>query len=124
MLLRAAERLSISKEILEHENAGLKNALISEQRRRKRGKKMGIMQAEEPGQAVFASLAKIAAIRARREEEEAQKAETEAEKEREKVAKAAARDKKVREAQERAEERKRMYARRKAFKEEVKEARR
>ena len=70
LLLRAVEKLSVKNEILDHECSGLRTTLIAEKKRRKRGKKMRILNKEESGQAVFVSPAKIAAIRARREKEE------------------------------------------------------
>ena len=90
LLVRATEKLSIQLDLSQHENVGLRNALTTEQKRRKRGGKMGILDRDEPGQAVFASPANSAAIRARRQEEEAQKkTATKEEKEREKETKAA-----------------------------------
>ena len=124
LIVRAAEKISIQKELLEHENIGLRNALILEQKRRKRGKKMGILDPEEPGQAVFASPGKIATIRANRIEEEAQKAAAEEEKEREKEAKAAERVRKAREVEDRREARREMAAQKKAEKEAAAEAKR
>ena len=66
LLMRATEKLLIQLNLLQHENIGLQNALTIKQKRRKRGGKIGILNRDEPGQTVFASLAKIAAIRARR----------------------------------------------------------
>ena len=123
LVVRAAEKLSIKNEILEHENAGLREALIQEQKRRKRGKKMGILSKEEPGQAVFASPTKIATIRAQKEAEEVQKAAAEEEKEREKEAKAKEKERKAQEAKERQEKKAEEVAERKAAREEAKEAR-
>ena len=123
LVVRAAEKLSIKNEILEHENAGLRGALIQEQKRRKRGKKMGILSKEQPGQAMFASPAKIAAIRAQKETEEVQKAAAEEEKEREKEPKVKEKERKAQEAKERREKRAEEVAERKAAREEAKEAR-
>ena len=73
LLARACEKLVINNEILEHENGGLRQALQNEKKRRKRGKKMGLFPKDEPGQAMFFSPAKIAAVRSHQEELEAQK---------------------------------------------------
>ena len=43
LLTQAVEKMSVSKEILKHKNAGLRRALINEQKRRKKGKKMEIL---------------------------------------------------------------------------------
>ena len=95
LLSRAAEKLSIKNEILEHENAEFRKTLIVEQKRRKRGKKISILSKEESRQAVFASPIKIATIRAQKETEKIQKAVVEEEKEREKEAKVKEKKKKV-----------------------------
>ena len=122
-LCRTAEKMAIGKEICEHENVGLRMALIEEQKRRKRGKRLGILDKDEPGQAVFVSPAKIAAIRIRREQEEAEKINAQQEKERERVAKAAEKAQKVQDIQERRERRKETIAQNKAARERAKEGR-
>ena len=122
-LCRAAEKMAIEKEICEHENTGLRKALIDEQKRRKRAKKLGILNKEKPGQAVFVSPAKIAVIRTRREQEEAENMNAQQEKERERMAKAAERAQKIQELQERRERRKKIVAQKKAARERVKEDR-
>ena len=73
LIVRATEKLAIQKEILEHENQGFRAALIGEKKRRKRGKAMELFAKDEPGQAMFFSLGKIAAVRERQQEIEAQK---------------------------------------------------
>ena len=73
LLARAAEKLVINNDILEHENRGLRETLQTEQKRRKRGKKMGLFSKNKPGQAMFFSPTKIAAVRAHQDELEAQK---------------------------------------------------
>ena len=123
LLLRAAAKLSISNEILGYENAGLRKTLKMERKRRKRGQNLGILNKDAPGQAAFASPAKIATLLARRAEEEAIKVAVEEEKEREKASKALEREKKAQEAQERRETRKRVMAEKKAAREQAKEAR-
>jgi hypothetical protein len=73
LIIRATEKLAIKNDILEHENKGLRTALIDEKKRRKRGKPMGLFAKDEPGQAIFFSPAKITAVRTRQKELEAQK---------------------------------------------------
>ena len=122
-LSRVAKKLSIKNEILEHENAGFRRALIAEQKRRKRGEKMGILNKEKPGQAVFASPAKIAAIRAQKEVEEVQKATVEEKKERGKEAKAKEKERKAQEVKEKQEKKEKEVAERKAAKKKIKKTR-
>ena len=74
LIIRVTEKLVIKNNILEHENKGLRNALINEKKRRKKVKAMGLFSKDKPGEAVFFSLAKIAAIRTRYEDLESQKA--------------------------------------------------
>ena len=73
LIVRATEKLAIQKEILEHENQGLRAALIGEKKRRKRGKAMELFVKDKPGQAMFFSPDKIAAVRERQQELETQK---------------------------------------------------
>ncbi|KAN0076019.1 hypothetical protein V8E54_007289, partial [Elaphomyces granulatus] len=72
-LIRAAEKLSIDNEILRHENQGLRETLIDEKKRRKRGKAMGLSDNDRPGEAQFYSPTKVALVRAKAAEIEAQK---------------------------------------------------
>ena len=72
LLVRACEKLAIKTEILEHEVAGIKSALVNEKGRRKWGKVMGLFPKNELGQAMFFSLSKIAAIKAHQDQLEAQ----------------------------------------------------
>ncbi len=123
LIIRASEKLAIRAEILEHENIGLRAALVEEKKRRKRGKPMGLFTKDEPGLAMFFSPAKIAAVRARRDELEAQKEQEKLEKEQERRNKAAEKEKKVQEAQERRETRLRIQAEKQQQKEREKEAR-
>ena len=123
LLARATEKLSLQLNVAHHENIGLRNALVLEQKRRKRGGKMGIFDKDERGQAVFASPGKIAAARTRRQEEEEQKAAAEEGKEREREAKAMEKVRKAQEVQERREAREEQVAHRKALREEAKETR-
>ena len=73
LIIRATEKLVIKNNILEHENKGLRNALIDEKKRRKKSKAMGLFSKDKPREAVFFSPAKIAAIRTRYEDLESQK---------------------------------------------------
>lgn len=95
LLVRAAEKLSIKKDILEHKNAGLREALIDERKRRKRGKKLGLLTGDEPGQAVFFSPAKIAAAREKQKALDNAKKHERLRKEEEKLAKAAEKERKA-----------------------------
>lgn len=124
LLAKAAEKLAISKEILEHENAGLRDSLKNEKKRRKRGKKMGLFPKDEPGQAMFFSPAKIAAVREHQDGLEAQKEQEKLNKELLRKEKAAERKRKAQEALERRQQRQKEAADRKAVKEAEKEARR
>jgi phage-related minor tail protein len=63
-LIVTSEKLVIRNEILEHEIRMLRATLIDEKRRRKRGKKMGLIDLDNPGQAQFFSLERIAKARA------------------------------------------------------------
>ena len=49
LIIRASEKLAIRAEILEHENIGLRTALVGEKKRRKKGKPMGLFMRDEPG---------------------------------------------------------------------------
>jgi PAS domain-containing protein len=123
LIIRASEKLAIRAELLEHENTGLRTALVGEKKRRKRGKPMGLFIKDEPGQAVFFSPAKIAAVRARQEELEAQRNQEKLEKEVERQDRAAERERKAQEVQERRETRQRIRTEKLEQKERDKEAR-
>jgi DDE superfamily endonuclease len=99
LLLRAAEKFATEKDILRHENNGLRNTIKDEKKKRKRGKPLGLMDNDDaPGQALFFSPAKINRARQRilerqeadhqqkqaRAEQRLQKAITRSEREREK----------------------------------------
>ena len=122
-LARAAEKLAISKEILQHEINGLQEALLNERKRRKRGKKMGLVDKDEPGQAVFFSPAKIEAARARQLEVEAQKEKDRLDKELQRREKAAEKDCKAQETYDKREQRQKEAAERKVLREHAKRAR-
>ena len=66
ILLRAGEKLAADRDIVRHENTGLRKAVIHEKKKRKRGKAMHLFDEDETeGQARFFSPAKIARIRER-----------------------------------------------------------
>ena len=71
LIIRATKKLAIEKDILEHENQGLRATLIGKKKRRKRGKAMELFAKDEPGRAMFFSPGKIAAVRERQQELEA-----------------------------------------------------
>ena len=123
VFIRASEKLAIRAEILEHENTQLRNALVGEKKRRKRGKQMGLFDKDEPGQAMFFSPTRIAAVRARQEELEAQKEQERREKEQERQNRAAEKERKAQEAREKREEKQRIRAEKLQQKERDKEAR-
>ena len=123
LVIRASEKLAIRNEILEHEIKGLRTVLIDEKKRRKRGKPMGLFIKDEPGQAMFFSPAKIAAVRARQEELEAQREQEKLEKEVERQNRAVERERKAQEVQERHETRQKIRAEKLEQKQREKEAR-
>ena len=73
LIIRGIEKLAVEKDILEHTNNELVEALIREKKRHKRDKPMGLVSPDAPGQAMFFSPAKIAAIREQQQELAAQK---------------------------------------------------
>lgn len=113
LIIRGSQKIAIRAEILEHENKGLRKALIEEKRRRKKGKKMGLFDNDEPGQAQFFSPTKIATVRERAQEIEEQNQREKALAEENKRQRALAREQKAAEAQNRREERVRMQAEKK-----------
>jgi hypothetical protein len=54
-LWNTAERLVIANDILAHENRNLREVIIEEKKRRKRGKPMGLINKDNPRQAHFFS---------------------------------------------------------------------
>jgi hypothetical protein len=65
-LFRVGEKLAVELEIVQHENRGLRQAIIHEKKKRKRGKAMNLYDPDEnEGQALFFSSAKIARVRQR-----------------------------------------------------------
>ena len=85
---------------------------------------MGLFPKDEPGQAVFFSPGKIAAVRAHQEQLAARKQQEQRDKEHQRQAKAAERERKAQEAQKRRETRQREAAEKRALREQEKEARR
>ena len=73
LIIRGIEKLAVEKDILKYINNGLVEALIEKKKRRKRDKPMGLISPDAPGQAMFFSPAKIAAIREQQQELAAQK---------------------------------------------------
>ena len=57
-----AEKIIIKKKICEYKNAGLRKIFIKKQKRRKKNKKLNILNKNEPEQAVFISPIKIIII--------------------------------------------------------------
>ena len=106
LIIRASEKLAIRNEILQHENKGLRTALINEKKRRKRGKPAGLFDQERPGQAQFFSPAKVAAVRNRMNEIEEQKQREKAEAEERRLNRAAEKERKAQEVAKRKAERK------------------
>ena len=100
LIIRATEKLVIEKDILQHENKGLRTALVAEKKRRKRGKAMDLFAKDEPGQTMFFSPGKIAAVRLRQQELEGQKERQKFAKEAEKERKAVEREQKAQKARE------------------------
>ena len=63
ILLHAGEKFAADRDIVRHENIGLRKAVLHEKKRRKRGKAMHLYdEGETEGQARFFSPAKIARI--------------------------------------------------------------
>ncbi|PVH90264.1 hypothetical protein DM02DRAFT_469161, partial [Periconia macrospinosa] len=107
-LLRASEKIITENEILKHDNKGLRTALVEEKKRRKRGKVMGLFDKERPGEAQFFSPAKVAAMRERAKEIEAQTQQKKAlaeEKRLERARRAMEKEEKTRIAREKKEQR-------------------
>ena len=123
LIVRATEKLAIQKEILEHENQGLQAALIGEKKRRKRGKAMELFAKDEPGQAMFFSPGKIAAVKERQQELKTQKKSERLAKETEKHFRAIERERKTQETRDRKIARQELAAQKRETKEREKKAR-
>jgi hypothetical protein len=70
---KAALKLATQIEILNHEVAGLKIALVGEKKCRKKGKNMGLLAPDQSGHTAFFSSARIRVVRAQQQGLEAQK---------------------------------------------------
>ncbi|EED22587.1 hypothetical protein TSTA_060790 [Talaromyces stipitatus ATCC 10500] len=73
LVMKAAQKLIIRNEILEHQYKGLVNALVNEKNRQRRGMPLGLIDKENPGEAQFFSLSKVEAAKQRIRDIEAQK---------------------------------------------------
>jgi hypothetical protein len=104
-LIKATERLVIRNEILEHNNKNLNQALCTEKKRRKRGKPMGLVDKDNPGEAQFFSPSKVASARQRALEIDQEKEQQQAEAAQRRLEKQIQREEKARELKERKEER-------------------
>jgi hypothetical protein len=101
VMSKAALKLATQVEILNHEVAGLKTALVGEKQRRRRGKNMGLLAPDQPGQTQFFSPARIRVVRTQQQDLETQKSQNEQDKEVKRLEKQAEKDRKAREAEER-----------------------
>jgi hypothetical protein len=100
-LLDIGEELAAKVSILQHENEGLRKAIIHEKKKRKRGKAMNLYDpGENEGQALFFSPAKIMRVRERVAQEKQAELQHQQSKSDQKLQAAIARDEKAREAQE------------------------
>lgn len=64
LLERAVLRLAVQREIISHENRGLRGAITQEKQRRQRGKRLNLVGDEEDGKAQFFSPRRILAAKA------------------------------------------------------------
>jgi hypothetical protein len=102
ILLRAGEKLATKLEIVQHENQGLRKAVLHEKKKRKRGRAMNLYDpTENEGQALFFSPAKVARVRQRVADEEQAQLQRKQSASDKKLQAAIKRDEKAREAQER-----------------------
>ncbi|KAN0072533.1 hypothetical protein V8E54_009462 [Elaphomyces granulatus] len=104
-LIKATERLVIRNEILEHNNKSLSQALCTEKKRQKRGKPMGLVDKDNPGESQFFSPSKVASARQRVLEIDQEKEQQQAEAAQRRLEKQIQREEKARELKERKEER-------------------
>ena len=116
-LIASLEVLVTENAILRLENGDLYATLINEVGRRKRGKKMGLNNEEEPKYGQFYSPTKIGAIRAQKEADEAQKEQEKADKEDKKLQSRIARDLKDEQHRQRVQDNKNAREKRKQDKE-------
>jgi len=104
-LVKATEKLAIRNEILEHNNQNLRQALCEEKQRRKRGKPMGLVDKDNPGEAQFFSPTKVASVRQRALEIEQEKEQKQAEAAQRRVERQIQKEQKAQEMLERKQER-------------------
>jgi len=105
LAIRALERFSIQNEILEHSQQGLLKALIGEKKSKKRGRALGLIDKDNPGEAQFFSPEKVKAAQQKIRDIESQKEQEIAEAEARRAQKALEREQKAQEIQERRETR-------------------
>ena len=106
ILLHAGEKFAADRDILQHENFGLRKAIIHEKKKRKRGKAMHLYDAgETAGQGRFFSPTKIARARQRIADAQAEDAQRKQVAEDVRTQKAIERSEKRREIDERKEQR-------------------
>jgi len=124
LMIKAAQKLVIRNEILEHQYKGLLTALVNEKKRQKRGKPLGLIDKDNLGKAQFFSPSKVEAARQRIQDIESQKEQEKIEAANRRTQKAIEREQRDREAQERRETRLREQEERRCQKELEKEQRR
>ena len=106
ILLHASEKLATRLEIVQHENIGLRKAIIHEKKKRKRGRALQLFEeGDNPAQARFFSPEKISRIRMRNAEVEQEERQRQLDKQDRKLQGAISRAEKAREAQEKKEAR-------------------
>ncbi|EDN03559.1 predicted protein [Histoplasma mississippiense (nom. inval.)] len=104
-ILRAGENIALDREVLLIENKNLQTALNNERRRRKRGKRMGLLNPSNPSLAQFFSPTKVQAAREQADANETAKIDDQARKEDMKLQRAILREQKQAELMERKEQR-------------------
>lgn len=105
LAIKALEKLSIEKEILEHTQQGLLKALVGEKKSKKRGRPLGLIDKDNPGEAQFFSPEKVKAAQQKIRDIESQKEQEKVEAENRRTQKALEREQKAQEIQERRETR-------------------
>ncbi|EED21380.1 pogo transposable element, putative [Talaromyces stipitatus ATCC 10500] len=105
LALKALQKYAVQNEILEHQQQGLVDALIGEKKRQKRGRPLGLINKDNPGEAQFFSPGRIEAARQQIQNIELQKEQGKIEAANRRTQKAFARQQKAQEIQERRETR-------------------
>ncbi|EED11969.1 conserved hypothetical protein [Talaromyces stipitatus ATCC 10500] len=105
LALKALQKYAVQNEILEHQQQGLVDALIGEKKRQKRGRPLGLIDKDNPGEAQFFSPGRIEAARQQIQNIELQKEQGKIEAANRRTQKAFARQQKAQEIQERRETR-------------------